>query len=115
MSYNDSHKNVGTISECLLIFGELSSCKELLSKIFGFQLFLIFCVDFVRISIFLYLLSYAISTSLSSKRVTQIIGPIISDLIVYIIPHVIRQLLLVHEMEQLGEKVSKYLVFVILN
>lgn len=105
MSLNSSNKDVKAISECFLTFGELSHCKELLSKVFGFHLFSFFCFDFIGISIFLYLLSWGVSSQLGSNTLGDLFWPIVLDLLVFIVPYVFKEFLLVHEMDKLGQKV----------
>lgn len=105
VSINNSNDNVKTISECIQTFGELFYCKEQLSKIFGYQLFLSFWFDFMSISLFLYLLTWSLSIMISVTQFSTIIWQVLITLLVYAIPHITKEIVLVHEMNKFGQKV----------
>lgn len=106
MQSNNLRINKPTISECILIFSDLSLCKELLSTIFGFQLFLIFSFDFITISTYLYRMSRYIAKVLSTTQLSYLIWEILMGILIYLIPHVTREVMLIHEMDKLSQNVS---------
>lgn len=114
MSANNFKKNITKINECILIFDELWCCKGSLSKLFGLNLFFLFCYDFIGISIFLYLLASDASHIWSSNQANHLVWLILLNILVNVVPYVIREILVVHEMDKLGKKVISHLTIIIM-
>lgn len=96
MSSGDFKENIKKIDECIRIFDELWHCKESLSNIFGIHLLLFFCYDFIGMATFYYVLSNSIS---------YLLWPIITNTLLFMAPYAIKEVLVVCEMDKLGEQV----------
>ncbi len=99
-------KNVQTISECITIFSELSHCKQLLSTIFGLQLFLSFFFDFIGVTIILYLSSSNVAIVPNSRILSYTLYiDVFIRVLLYVLPVIVKEILLVLEMDKLGQTV----------
>lgn len=105
---NDLKNNIVTIAEGVQTFSKLTYCKERMSKVFGLQLFFTFFFDFTVISILMYPLLLSVQSFSNTTELSKSLWSIIGQFSLFILPHIVKDILLVHEMDKLGQKVRRF-------